>query len=269
MILKHKVSLSENVRHQSVRKKLAEKISCFTNRYINLFKKNKPKPIEDKTVQNLTQYFTPLSPLPPSYGSYPPTPPPPLPLLKIYQLNRPSSPFPLSQRTYQIQTRPSLPSPYSCQSQTCNPPSSTPYPPPSPPPWDKREINDENYPQSQKISLGWCMECGKPFSGMKWCHPCNAAHFYSQTSEWTSWRLVTYLAKGGYSVAYKAIWKQGPITYWDTNTNNWERFGGHEVVLKVIKGSQKNLDEFINELSAHHKFSKKIGHVLRCFGVSR
>ncbi|CAB5297929.1 unnamed protein product [Rhizophagus irregularis] len=229
MILKHKVSLSENVRHQSVRKKLAEKISCFTNRYINLFKKNKPKPIEDKTVQNLTQYFTPLSPLPPSYGSYPPTPPPPLPLLKIYQLNRPSSPFPLSQRTYQIQTRPSLPSPYSCQSQTCNPPSSTPYPPPSPPPWDKREINDENYPQSQKISLGWC----------------------------------------GYSVAYKAIWKQGPITYWDTNTNNWERFGGHEVVLKVIKGSQKNLDEFINELSAHHKFSKKIGHVLRCFGVSR
>ncbi|CAB5190811.1 unnamed protein product [Rhizophagus irregularis] len=77
------------------------------------------------------------------------------------------------------------------------------------------------------------------------------------------------LTKGGYSIVYKAIWKQGPIIYWDTNINNWERFGSHEVVLKVIKGSQKNLGEFINELSAHHKFNTMIGHVLRCFGISR
>ncbi|PKY57997.1 kinase-like protein [Rhizophagus irregularis] len=267
MILKHKVSLSEN-------------------------------PIEDKTVPNLTQYndydyitqYYDYYPLPstsrllqsPS-SQYPPPSTPfhfPPTTCQTYTCILPSSPFPLPPRP--------------CQTYTCNPPSSTPLPPP--PPWDKRGTNDENYPQSQKFSLGWCIECGKPFSGMKWCRPCNAAHFYSQTSEWTSWRLgldnliiktqitvhsffewipfknfdqVTYLAKGGYSVAHKAIWKQGPITYWDTNTNNWERFSGHEVVLKVIKGSQKNLDEFINELSAHHKFSKKIGHVLRCFGVSR
>ncbi|GES82587.1 kinase-like domain-containing protein [Rhizophagus clarus] len=166
-------------------------------------------------------------------------------------------------------------------------------------PWDEREVDDELYPQSQKLSLGWCMECRKLFSGKKWCRPCNAARFYEQSSEWTSWRPgldnliiqtqitannvhsffewipfsnfdhVTYLAKGGYSVVYKAIWKQGPIIYWDTNIKNWERFGSHEVVLKVIRGSQKNLNEFINELSAHHKFNTIVGHVLRCFGISR
>ncbi|GBC09261.1 hypothetical protein RclHR1_08720004 [Rhizophagus clarus] len=165
-------------------------------------------------------------------------------------------------------------------------------------PWDERETTNDVI-NIQKYSFGWCIECGMEFSGMKWCRPCNAAHFYRQTSEWTSWRLgldnliietqiiannvhsffewipfenfdhVTYLAKGGYSIVYKAIWRQGPITYWDTTTNNWERFGGHEVVLKVIKGSQKNLDEFINELSAHHKFGITVGHVLRCFGISR
>ncbi|PKC14045.1 kinase-like protein [Rhizophagus irregularis] len=163
----------------------------------------------------------------------------------------------------------------------------------------EREINNESYPQSQKLSLGRCMECRKLFTGKKWCRPCNSVHFYKQTSEWTNWRLgldnliietqitannvhsffewipfenfdnVTPLAKGGNSNVYKAIWKQGPITYWDTNTHNWERFGRHEVVLKVIEKSQENLDVFINELSAHHKFSTIIGHILRCFGISR
>jgi hypothetical protein len=146
-------------------------------------------------------------------------------------------------------------------------------------PWDEREMNDELYPKSQKLSLGWCKECRELLSGKRWCRPCNSAHFYSQTSEWTSWRPdldnfiiktqitannvhsffewipfvnfdhITNLAEGGYSTVYKAIWKQGPIIYWDTNTINWERFGSHEVVLKVIKGSQKNLSEFINEVN--------------------
>ncbi|CAB4418270.1 unnamed protein product [Rhizophagus irregularis] len=90
----------------------------------------------------------------------------------------------------------------------------------------EREINNESYPQSQKLSLGRCMECRKLFTGKKWCRP----------------------SKGGNSNVYKAIWKQGPITYWDTNTHNWERFGRHEVVLKVIEKSQENLDVFINEV---------------------
>jgi hypothetical protein len=144
---------------------------------------------------------------------------------------------------------------------------------------DEREVNYEISPQ--RFSYGLCMRCGKQLSGMKWCRPCNSVHFYKQTSKWTSLRLgldkliiktqitannvhsffewipfenfdnVTYLTKGGYSEVYKAIWRQGPITYWDTNTNNWERFGGLEVVLKVIKGSQKNLNEFINEVNKY------------------
>jgi hypothetical protein len=130
--------------------------------------------------------------------------------------------------------------------------------------------------QSLRPSSELCAECGKLFNGKKWCRPCNAEHFRGQTSKWTSWNPdldnflnktqitannvhsffewvpfmnfvnIKYMAKGESSSVYRAIWKQGPILYWDTNTNNWKRFGSYEVVLKVIKGSQKNFGEFIN-----------------------
>ncbi|GBB95735.1 hypothetical protein RclHR1_02600004 [Rhizophagus clarus] len=170
--------------------------------------------------------------------------------------------------------------------------------PPKKKSWDEiEEINDE-ISLSRRPSL-LCTECGKPFSGMKWCGPCNAEHFRRQPPRLTSWspdldnfiaktqitansahgifewipfssfENIKYLAKGGFNVNYSAIWKQGPIIYWDSNANNWKRSGGCEVILKVIEGSQKNLNEFINALTAHHKFFTVAGHILRCFGISR
>ncbi|GBC09420.1 hypothetical protein RclHR1_08850003 [Rhizophagus clarus] len=166
-------------------------------------------------------------------------------------------------------------------------------------PWDEGKTSDEISSQSENFSSELCIECQKPLTGMKWCRSCNAEHFHQQTSKWTSWRLgldnviigtqiaannvhsfyewisfedfdhVTYLANGGFGTIYKATWKQGPIINWDSNVNNWTRFSNHEVMLKIINGSQTNLDEFINQLTAHHKFSTVIGHLLRCFGISR
>ncbi|CAB4486644.1 unnamed protein product [Rhizophagus irregularis] len=166
-------------------------------------------------------------------------------------------------------------------------------------PWDEGKTSDEILPKSENFSLELCIECQKPLSGMKWCRSCNAEHFHQQTSKWTSWRLgldnviietqiaannahslyewipfedfdhITYLAKGGFGTVYKATWKRGPIIHWDPNIKNWTRFRNHEVILKIINGSQTNLDEFINQLTAHHKFSTIVGHLLRCFGISR
>ncbi|CAB5377988.1 unnamed protein product [Rhizophagus irregularis] len=97
-------------------------------------------------------------------------------------------------------------------------------------PWDEGKTSDEILPKSENFSLELCIECQKPLSGMKWCRSCNAEHFHQQTSKWTSWRLG---------------------------------------LDNIINGSQTNLDEFINQLTAHHKFSTIVGHLLRCFGISR
>lgn len=146
-------------------------------------------------------------------------------------------------------------------------------------PWDEGKTSDEILPESENFSLELCIECQKPLSGMKWCRSCNAEHFHQQTSKWTSWRLgldnviigtqiaannihslyewipfedlghITYLAKGGFGTVYKATWTRGPIIHWDSNVKNWTRFRNHEVILKIINGSQINLDGFINQVN--------------------
>ncbi|GBC00221.1 hypothetical protein RclHR1_03790014 [Rhizophagus clarus] len=268
----NEISSGENAKPRSVKKKLAEKISRFTRKYKNLFKSKK---------KSAFRLFTSSSSIPTqTFEKFQP---------RVHQVHHsePATPFKHelvarvchSETTTHFKHEASFFRPNHTQI-AC-----------SKKPWDEQGTTND-VTNIQKYSFGWCIECGMQLSGIQWCSPCNAEHFYRQISEWTSWRLgldnliiqtqitasnvhsffewipfenfdqVKYLAKGGYSIVYKAIWRQGPITYWDTTTNNWERFGGHEVVLKVIKGSQKNLDEFLNELSAHHKFGITVGHVL-------
>ncbi|CAB4495453.1 unnamed protein product [Rhizophagus irregularis] len=279
--------MNSGYKPRSAKKKIAEKISFFITKCRNIIKRNKSKPVND-IVETLPELASPsLSSLSsssssslssPSSPSSPsilwsssilsnnPEPAQYSPSYPLYQYPQYSQYSPLLPPSSQLLSTLSLPCILSTSWQVDRNDRHRSYQTyQEMKPWDEREMNDELYLQSLKLSLGWCMECRKLFTGKKWCRSCNAAHFHEQTSEWTSWRP----AKGGYSIVYKAIWKQGPIIYWDTNINNWERFGSHEVVLKVIKGSQKNLGEFINELSAHHKFNTMIGHVLRCFGISR
>ncbi|CAB4381394.1 unnamed protein product [Rhizophagus irregularis] len=274
--------MNSGYKPRSAKKKIAEKISFFITKCRNIIKRNKSKPVND-IVETLPELASPsLSSLSssssssssPSSPSSPsilwsssilsnnPEPAQYSPSYPLYQYPQYSQYSPLLPPSSQLLSTLSLPCILSTSWQVDRNDRHRSYQTyQEMKPWDEREMDDELYPQSQKLSLGWCMECRKLFTGKKWCRSCNAAHFHEQTSEWTT--------KGGYSIVYKAIWKQGPIIYWDTNINNWERFGSHEVVLKVIKGSQKNLGEFINELSAHHKFNTMIGHVLRCFGISR
>src|ERR1051325_6118890 len=99
---------------------------------------------------------------------------------------------------------------------------------------------------------GFCPECNKPNdTSDNWCQQCNAKRFQQDFPNWTSgneyidkfiqetqlnamrsevvleWipynRLtnIKYLAKGGFSTVYKAIWLDGRIEEWNHDKNEW------------------------------------------------
>ena len=135
---------------------------------------------------------------------------------------------------------------------------------------------------------GLCPECNKPNTGLQWCNQCNAKRFQQDFQNWTSgnnyidnfiqetqlnakryeevleWipynRLtnIKYLAKGGFSTVYYAIWLDGWIENWDYNNKQWNRFiydiddsesiKGHSVAIKSLNNSSNINEEFLNEV---------------------
>ena len=71
--------------------------------------------------------------------------------------------------------------------------------------------------------------------------------------EYDRFENVEYLAKGGFGTTYKAIWKDGPINYWDSENNQWKRDkwnekSHHPVALKCLHNSQDITAEFLREV---------------------
>ena len=129
---------------------------------------------------------------------------------------------------------------------------------------------------------GLWKECKQPYTGHSWCQLCNAKYFHQNFKNWTSgnhdvddfiqkaqlkakkeesvlewveydrFESVEYLAKGGFGIVYKAIWKDGYICDWDSENNQWKRYKvvekGHPVVLKCLHDSQDITIEFIREV---------------------
>ena len=150
-----------------------------------------------------------------------------------------------------------------------------------------------------------CSDCNQPNTGYSWCQNCNGKRFQRNFDKWTSgnkhidkfiqeaqlkarqeldiieWipynrlRNIEYLAKGGFSTVYKAIWLDGRIKGWDNREQNWknyyslltendyetarqkdiksplnenEKYGEH-VVLKNLNNSSNIHDDFLNEVS--------------------
>ena len=127
-----------------------------------------------------------------------------------------------------------------------------------------------------------CPECNKRYTYQdsydKWCNQCNAKRFQQDFPNWTSgnnyidnfiqetqlnaknfrevleWipynRLtnIKYLAKGGFSTVYKAIWLDGFIQWWDYDKNQWYRCECWEVVIKSLNNSSNINEEFLNEV---------------------
>ena len=72
--------------------------------------------------------------------------------------------------------------------------------------------------------------------------------------EYDRFENVEYLAKGGFGTVFKAIWKDGPITRWDSENNQWEREetytnnSNYPVALKCLHNSQDITTEFLSEV---------------------
>ena len=136
---------------------------------------------------------------------------------------------------------------------------------------------------------GLCKECKQPKTDGSFCFdnevveycPCNAKHFQQNFKNWTSgnhnvdkfiqktqlkaknnmevlewieydrFENVEYLAKGGFGTTYKAIWEDGPILYWDSKNNQWERKKTYNpvVTLKCLHNSQNITAEFLSEVA--------------------
>ena len=129
-----------------------------------------------------------------------------------------------------------------------------------------------------------CPECNqRPTYSYDWCNQCNAKRFQQDFPNWTSgnkyidnfiqetqlnakyslhvleWipynRLtdIKYLAKGGFSTVYNAIWLDGYIAYWDYDKKQWSRrtqydCNGYSVVIKSLNNSSNINEEFLNEV---------------------
>ncbi|UZO10670.1 uncharacterized protein OCT59_002249 [Rhizophagus irregularis] len=83
---------------------------------------------------------------------------------------------------------------------------------------------------------------------------------------------VEFIAEGGFSKIYKAIWVDGPTTI----TWNEKKYENYEVVLKKLNNSKGITSKELNELKIFHEFSlnRKIkgsygNNVSRYFGITQ
>ncbi|CAG8645962.1 9213_t:CDS:2 [Cetraspora pellucida] len=186
-------------------------------------------------------------------------------------------------------------------------------------------INEDTYesPSFEFVGsdYGICLNCNKPNTSADWCLICNAERFRQNFGNWTSgnehidkfiqdaqldamdkreileWipyeklKHVTYVAKGGYSTIYKAIWTDGPITEWNLETQQWERrkfmYGdkcefitamdnifsgtfGISVALKCLHDSSNVGEDFLNEWKTHLKCYKASNcSLIRLIGITK
>src|SRR5688500_3164046 len=101
---------------------------------------------------------------------------------------------------------------------------------------------------------GLCSDCNQPNTYDDWCRHCNRKRFRQEFGKWTSgnvdidefikdaqlrarnntevleWipydrlRNIKYLARGGFSIIYKAIWLDGWISSWNNDEKQWKRY---------------------------------------------
>ncbi|POG77704.1 kinase-like domain-containing protein [Rhizophagus irregularis DAOM 181602=DAOM 197198] len=95
--------------------------------------------------------------------------------------------------------------------------------------------------------------------------------------EYDRFENVEYLAKGGFGTIYKAIWKDGWITNWDFENNNWIRskyycreYENFPVVLKCLHNSQDITSDLLSEIETHHMiYSKHVDNITHCYGITK
>ena len=124
---------------------------------------------------------------------------------------------------------------------------------------------------------GLCKGCKQPNTGNGWCQTCNSKRFQQNFKNWASgnsdvdkliqksqldakenseklewveydkFEDIEYITKGGFGKVYKAIWKDGYISSWNYETNQWNRYG-RTVALKSLNNSKDITSECLNEV---------------------
>lgn len=148
--------------------------------------------------------------------------------------------------------------------------------------------------------FGRCLDCNQSKTSSDWCKNCNTKRFRKDFDKWTSgnefvdkfiqnaqsrarnrqevieWISyeqlidIKYLAQGGFSTIFKAIWLVGEIEKWDNKNQQWERYAfplendykrniksslnekekaGRRVVLKSLNNSSNIEKDFLNEVN--------------------
>ncbi|GBC03107.1 hypothetical protein RclHR1_00050015 [Rhizophagus clarus] len=153
--------------------------------------------------------------------------------------------------------------------------------------------------KNRYLKYGFCEECKQPESYYNWCYFCKSKLFKQNFKNWTSgnydvdkfiqeiqikaknkdqilewieydrFENVEYLAKGGFGTTFKAIWKDGHISDWNCNDNQWNRSGEEAVALKCLHNSQGITIEFFREVESNIIVSESDGCIVRCFGISK
>jgi len=162
---------------------------------------------------------------------------------------------------------------------------------------DNKDLNNNFIPYDQYVLInqtyGLCPECNQPNTFENWCKKCYSKKFQQNFSNWTSgnkdidkliqesqlnakyylelleWipynrlRNIKFLAQGGFSTVYKAIWLDGLIKNWDYEKQDWER-----IVVKLIEQDYKNanIPEIKNPLKSNEKYGLPV--VLKSFNDS-
>ncbi|GES81595.1 kinase-like domain-containing protein [Rhizophagus clarus] len=178
---------------------------------------------------------------------------------------------------------------------------------------------------------GLCTDCKQPKTHWYWCQSCNSKRLQKDFNKWTSgnkfidkfiqdsqlkarnnyealewypynhFRNIKYLAKGGFSIVYKAILLTGYIKKWDSKTQQWERlypnesinykdyeeankeniksplnknekFGRH-VVLKLLNNTSNINENFLNEWKNYLRYTQSASDIysysMKFYGITQ
>ncbi|GET02602.1 kinase-like domain-containing protein [Rhizophagus clarus] len=144
-----------------------------------------------------------------------------------------------------------------------------------------------------------CHECNQINTGHDYCRSCKSKYFQQNFKNWTSgnhkvdefiqkaqleaehyvkiiewieydkFEDIEYLAKGGFSTTYKAIWKNGNIHSIKRN-GQLRRTGEVKVALKCLHNSQEITADFLKEVESNIlACDPTSSFVVCCFGITK
>ncbi|GES73267.1 kinase-like domain-containing protein [Rhizophagus clarus] len=150
---------------------------------------------------------------------------------------------------------------------------------------------------------GKCVECQQIITAKDWCQTCNSKRFKQNFDNWTSgnddvdkfiqdtqlsakncfqvlewipyhrFNKPKFVGEGGFGKVYRASWKDGYITHWDTSCDQWKRCKEKDslVALKSLNNSQNVTSTFLSEITAHLKVHRVKAplQVIKCHGISQ